>query len=84
MILTDTIDNRFDEIYQKTWQWLLKLRKDPTFTCDDLQRTLNVLYTQSDLDWTGRGMMADVSFQAQIAAHEVMLFECRKDYKQTV
>ncbi|MDR2602152.1 MAG: hypothetical protein LBC53_06845 [Spirochaetaceae bacterium] len=64
-----------DELYQKTFNEelrgvRLRLRSESGCTLEDLTLLLKQLYEMEGSDWLGRGEVAGITLNAQIAAYE--------------
>ncbi len=79
---TDWADQQYLRVFEEEVQGLERRRAhDPTCTARNLEGILNNLYIMDGNDWTGRGLVQDISLSATIAAYEHCIEEWKKEEK---
>ena len=78
-----TIDTIYEQIYDETFDSTYRflkagLGKDRDHNIFTLNQTLSTLWTYYSNDQTGRGDVAQMKIQAEIAATELVLFELKE------
>jgi hypothetical protein len=78
MNIADSHEEKFDEIYEKTFDQLeYRWNHDEAFSVKDLERQLETFYVDEGNDWAGRGLPGQVVKSATIAATEAFLERLR-------
>jgi len=78
MNIADSHEEKFDEIYEKTFDQLeYRWNHDEAFSVRDLERQLETFYVDEGNDWAGRGLPGQVVKSATIAATEAFLERLR-------
>lgn len=78
MDIADRHEEKFDEIYEKTFDQLeYRWNHDEDFSVKDLERQLETFYVDEGNDWAGRGLPGQVVKSATIAATEAFLERLR-------
>jgi hypothetical protein len=80
MSIIEWQDKKFQEVYDNVYS-TTKYRRiiDPSFTLQDLRNILNTLYVNDGNDQGGRGEVGDIVSSANIAAHEQVFVEWKKE-----
>ena len=70
-------EQKREEIVDNLYGFFLdQLAESPQSTLDQVERELRALYVRYGNDWTGRGMIGDVTQEATIAGLEAVRAEC--------
>ena len=78
MNIADRHEEKFNEIYEKTFDQLeYRWNHDEDFSVGDLERQLEAFYVDEGNDWAGRGLPGQVVKSATIAATEAFLEHIR-------
>lgn len=79
------IENHYEKTYQDVLEEVcesLKVRRrDPSFTLEVAEQTLQSLYVSQGNNWVGRGAVAELSMDATIAAYEQMIAQWKEEKK---
>ncbi|HQO02425.1 MAG TPA: hypothetical protein PLI62_09165 [Spirochaetota bacterium] len=71
-------DDKYNSIFEATCKTLeSRWEKEPGFNIEQLESILKSLYVREGNDWTGRGITADITLSATIAAHQHILVKMK-------
>jgi len=71
----ELFDDQFTEVVT---QFLEKIKNDPTFTMEELQKHLDLAYQCQDDNWIGNGRVWEVKKNARVAALEMVMNEWKE------
>ena len=71
------------ELYEQQFAEVLelflgKIKDDPTFTIDELQKHLDLAYMSQEDNWIGNGRVWEVKHNARVAALEMVMYEWKQ------
>jgi len=73
-------EDRYNSVFESTCNTLeRRLQHEQDFTVEQVESMLQALYIREGNDWTGRGITADITLSATIAAHQHVLVQMKKD-----
>ncbi|MBQ5780840.1 MAG: hypothetical protein IIW10_02685 [Spirochaetaceae bacterium] len=75
------LDEHFRSLFEDEMRVLERRRAgDPSLTIEDLEGSLQSLYSAQGADWEGRGPVADAAIDASIAAYEAFIERWKKEF----
>lgn len=74
------LDDHFRSLFEDEMRVLERRRaSDSSLTIEDLQGSLESLYSAQGADWEGRGPVADAAIDASVAAYEAFIEKWKKE-----
>ena len=78
----DWQQQKYDEVFEEVCEHVEQQRRmNPSFSIDYVKECLKNKYVQQGQDWIGRGLVAEITNAATIAAYEHILAEWEKELK---
>jgi len=76
-------EETYDTVFESTYRSLLtEIEKNPLIDAETIAGRLKYLYMKNGSDWTGRGIIGDITDSAIIAANERIYLELKAKEKQ--
>jgi hypothetical protein len=81
--MTEWEERKYREVYDTVYATTrYRIKVDPNFTIQDLERLLATLYVNEGNDQLGRGVVGDIVSSATIAAHQQVLLEWKRELRE--